>query len=136
MDWALDSSAALAWVLPDERSSLAVRFFSNLKQGAILWIPTLWGYEIANALSVAERRKRLTETQSAQALALLTELPLRTDNAPDANSLWRYRCLALDHGLAAYDAAYLELAERRGLGLATIDEKLSAAAKRAGVKTL
>ncbi|MEI9478624.1 MAG: type II toxin-antitoxin system VapC family toxin [Deltaproteobacteria bacterium] len=61
MDWVLDASIALAWALPDEASDQADRFLSRVTAKDVLWVPSLWWYEVANALVVAERRKRLTE---------------------------------------------------------------------------
>ena len=130
--WVIDSSLALAWTLPDERSPSADKFWKQLTSGAELWSPSLWWYEIANALVVAKRRKRISEPDALRAAGLFQKLPIKTVELSD---LERCMWLASEGGISAYDAAYLELAIRLGAGLATLDKKLAAAAKRAGVDT-
>ncbi len=133
--WVLDSSFALALGLPDETSESAERFMARLTPGTPLWVPTLWGYEIANALLTAERRGRIREAEAARVLEIAFSLPLEIDSSSTAETLWRLRLLGKEHGLTAYDAAYLELALRRQLSLATLDRDLLKAAKTAGVQT-
>ena len=134
MDWVIDSSIALAWALPDETSKEADRFLSQISIRSILWVPALWWYETANALLMAQRRKRLTEAERIRLMELYRRLPIRTDMALDSDSMARFQILAIEYNLSAYDAAYLELAQRRGLGLATVDRPLRVAAQRAGMK--
>lgn len=133
MDWVVDSSIALAWGLPDETSKEADRFLSRISMRSILWVPALWWYETANALLMAQRRKRLTEAERIRLMELYRRLPIRTDVALDSDMVWRLHTLAIEYNLSAYDAAYLELAQRRGLGLATVDRPLRNAAQRAGM---
>jgi predicted nucleic acid-binding protein len=133
-DWVVDSSIALAWALPDETSKEADRFLSRISIRSILWVPALWWYEIANALLMAQRRKRLGEAERMRLMELYRRLPIRTDMALDSDILWRLHTLAIEYNLSAYDAAYPELAQRRGLGLATVDRTLRFAAQRAGIK--
>jgi len=133
-DWVVDSSIALAWALPDETSKEADRFLSRISIRSILWVPALRWYEIANALLMAQRRKRLGEAERMRLMELYRRLPIRTDMALDSDILWRLHTLAIEYNLSAYDAAYLELAQRRGLGLATVDRTLRFAAQRAGIK--
>jgi predicted nucleic acid-binding protein len=134
MDCVVDSSIALAWALPDETSKEADRFLSRISMKSILWVPALWWYEMANALLMAQRRKRLGEAEKIRLMELYGRLPIRTDMAIDSDIVWRLHALAMEYNLSAYDAAYLELAQRRGLGLATVDRPLRVAAQRAGVK--
>ena len=134
MDWVLDSSIALALALPDETSEQANHFFRQITSKNILWVPALWWYEIANALIGAQRRKRLTERDRMRLTELYRMLPVRTDTVLDSDAMYRFHALAIQHELSAYDAAYLELAQRRALGLATLDRRLRSAALRAGVK--
>lgn len=131
--WVLDSSLALAWGLPDESSPRAERFLESLPPDAKLWVPSLWWYEVSNALLVAQRRKRLSEAEGARLIELCRRLPLETDTASGPETLWRFKTIAFEHGLSAYDAAYLELAERRELSLASLDSALVRAARKAGV---
>ena len=134
MDWVLDSSAALALALPDETSEQADRFFAQMTRESVLWVPALWWYEIANALLGAQRRKRLTERDRMRLIELYRMLPIQTDDILDPDAMYRFHTLAIEYELSAYDASYLELAQRKGLGLATLDQRLQSAALKAGVK--
>ncbi len=136
MDWVLDSSLALALALPDETSEQADYFFSRVSGESTFWVPALWWYETANALIGAERRKRLTENDRMRLIELYRMLPVQTDTVLDADAMYRFQTLAMEYELSAYDAAYLELAQRRGLGLATLDQRLHSAARKAGVKVV
>lgn len=133
--WVLDSSMALAWALPDEASAEAEKFMDHASRDSTiaLLVPALWWYEIANALTCARRRKRLTEADAARLIELYGRLPLQTDASLGGESAWRQHALAVEHGLSAYDAAYLELAHRSGAGLASFDERLRAAARKTGL---
>ena len=134
MEWVVDSSIALAWALPDEVSKEADRFLSGISIKSILWVPALWWYEMANALLMAQRRKRLGEAEKIRLIELYGRLPVQTDMALDSDIVWRLHTLAMEYNLSAYDAAYLELAQRRGSGLATVDRLLRTAAQKAGIK--
>jgi len=134
MDWVIDSSIALAWALPDETSKEAERFLSRISMRSILWVRALWWYEMANALLMAQRRKRLTEAERIRLTELYRKLPIRTDVMLDSDIMWRFQTLGIEYDLSAYGAAYLELAQRRGLGLATVDRPLRSAAQRTGIK--
>ena len=136
MDWVLDASIALAWALPDEASDQADRFLSRVTAKDVLWVPSLWWYEVANALVVAERRKRLTEADGIHLIDLYRALPIKTDMVSGTAVIEQLRTLARQYNLSAYDVAYLELALRKGLGLATADLNLQSASKKAGVKIL
>ena len=136
MEWVLDASMALAWALPDETSVQADRFLSRVTARDVLWVPSLWWYEVANALIVAERRKRLTEADGIQLRELYGALPIKTDMISNPEGVERIRTLAREYNLSAYDGAYLELALRKGLGLATVDLNLQSASQKAGVRIL
>jgi predicted nucleic acid-binding protein len=136
MDWVLDASIALAWALPDEASDQADRFLSRVTAKDVLWVPSLWWYEVANALVVAERRKRLTEADGIHLIDLYRALPIKTDMVSGTAVIEQLRTLARQYNLSAYDVAYLELALRKGLGLATADLNLQSASKKAGVRIL
>ena len=131
--WVLDASVALAWGLPDEQSKAATEFLGRLRADDMFWIPALWWYEISNALSVARRRHRVAEAETARLVELYGALPVQTDPMLGREALVRLTALAARHGLAAYDAAYLELALRRGIGLATLDDAQARAATADGV---
>ncbi len=134
MNWILDCSLALAWALPDETSKRAERFLAEIDRETVLWVPALWWYELSNALMMAQRRHRLTESDSARLVELYGSLPIQTDAHLNADAVWRFHALAKQYTLSAYDAAYLELAQRRGMGLATLDRHLILAARKAGVE--
>lgn len=134
MDWVLDGSLALAWALPDETSRRADRFLAQVARRGRFWVPALWWYEISNALTMAQRRQRLAEADRVRVVELYGMLPIQTDAELDPDAVWRFHVLAEQYNLSAYDAAYLELAQRRGLGLATVDRDLIRAARKAGVE--
>jgi predicted nucleic acid-binding protein len=136
MDWVLDCSLALAWALPDESSERADRFLAQASRKIIFWVPALWWYEITNALTMAQRRHRLSEADRTRMIELFGLLPIQTDTLLNPDAVWRFHGLAQEHHLSAYDAAYLELAHRRGLGIATLDRLLVRAARKAGVKVI
>jgi predicted nucleic acid-binding protein len=92
--------------------------------------------EVANALLVAERRKRISQADTTAALGALQKLPLETDNATGRNAGSDTLALARQNNLSVYDAAYLELAMRQAATLASLDEPLRAAAKKLKVPVL
>ncbi|CAL1242021.1 type II toxin-antitoxin system VapC family toxin [Candidatus Methylocalor cossyra] len=128
----LDSSVALSWLLPDEPSGDSKTWLDRLVvEGGI--VPNLWPPEVENALLTAQRRQRITREQRLKAIPALADLPIETDPETSERA-WRETLqLADDHGLTLYDAAYLELAVRLDLPLATFDEQLKAAAQRLGL---
>ncbi|HUU03245.1 MAG TPA: type II toxin-antitoxin system VapC family toxin [Myxococcota bacterium] len=133
MELVLDCSLALAWTIPDEQSNAAEGLFSRLDKESKLWIPALWWYELSNALTMAQRRGRLNDSDTLRLIELYRKLPLITDTLLGADAVFRFRVLAQRYNLSAYDAAYLELAQRRGVELATLDQDLKKAARKAGV---
>jgi len=132
MDWVLDASVALAWGLPDEASVQADRFLGGVSAGDVLWVPALWWYEIANALIFAERRKRLTEADGVHLRELYRMLPIETDATVGPETIERLLTLGREYQLSGYEATYLELALRKGVGLATLDRNLRSATEKAG----
>ena len=128
----LDCSLTLAWFFEDEADAYAQAVEDSLPSAAAI-VPTLWPLEVANALLMGERRKRATEAKATTFLGLLKALPIVVDDET-AERAWQESIhLARMHQLSVYDAAYLELALRRGLTLATLDDKLAAAANAVGV---
>jgi predicted nucleic acid-binding protein len=134
--WVVDSSVTLALVLPDERSSRADALLRARRQLTLI-APPLWIYETANALAVAVRRRRMPEAALPEACDLLEALAIEIDGRVD-RTLWRtLQAVALASGLSAYDASYLELAERRAPArLATLDDRLARAAAGRGIQGL
>jgi predicted nucleic acid-binding protein len=134
MSFVLDSSIALTWLLPDEGGE-ADALAERLELAPAI-VPAIFGLEVSNALLTAKRRKRLTDKDVDRLLAVLGELPLQPDTTMDHVTLSRTVALAREHGLTSYDAAYLELAQRRDLPLATLDARLREACAQAGVDVL
>jgi predicted nucleic acid-binding protein len=131
----LDSSATLAWVYSEERSEEIAKTLDRVTNAGA-WVPSLWRLEVANVLEMGVRRGRIDAAFRDSTLADLEFLPIQTD--PDTEKqAWRSTLrLAERHRLTVYDAAYLELALRRGLPLATLDLDLRAAAKLENVTLL
>jgi predicted nucleic acid-binding protein len=128
----VDSSIALTWCFEDEASPETDRLFERVRDdGAV--VPGLWHLEVANVLLQAERRGRIGRADVARRLMLISDLPIATDQETTPRAWRETLSLARAENLTAYDAAYLELAERRGLPLMTRDNELGAAAKRLGV---
>ncbi|MBD2724801.1 type II toxin-antitoxin system VapC family toxin [Nostoc sp. FACHB-892] len=132
MQFVLDCSVAISWCLVDENDDYANAILAIMPDSEA-FVPGIWSLEIANTLVVAERRNRMTKEQSEQAIALLQSLLIQVDLFTDAKALDATLKLARQEGLAAYDAAYLELALRLQLRLATLDTRLAEAATRCGV---
>lgn len=129
----LDSSIALSWCLPDEAEADEIQSIVA-RHGAV--VAAHWPLEVANALLMAVRRQRVDAVFRDAALRDLAALPIVID-AETSSHAWRATLALADaHGLTAYDAAYLELAVRRGLPLATFDAKLRRAAQALGVVNL
>jgi predicted nucleic acid-binding protein len=131
-EFVLDGSLALAWFFKDEAHRYADTVAGRFPTARAL-VPAIWPLEIANAVLTGERRQRSTEAQATKWLGYLGSLPIAVDEATNDRAWGDVLSLARVHHLSAYDAAYLELALRRGLPLATLDDKLKAAASAAGV---
>ena len=128
----IDNSVVLSWCLDDEEHPLADHAMRlTVDRGAV--VPQLWWYEVRNALAVNERRGRLTAQQSRATLADLSAMRFLLDFDHDGGVVME---LARHHGLSVYDAAYLEVALRRSVPLATLDTRLRAAATAAEVPLL
>jgi predicted nucleic acid-binding protein len=131
----LDCSVATSWCFEDEAAPETDALLERVRdEGAI--VPALWLWEVANVLTSAVRRRRITASDARARLALLATLPIVAD--PDGPSrAWREAfLLAQTHKLTAYNAAYLELAVRGGRDLATKDTNLQQAARAIGVKVI
>lgn len=131
-EFVLDGSITMSWYFQDEANEYADSVRDSLGPWQAV-VPGLWPLEVANTLVVGERRKRSTPAQAATWLGLLEALPITVDNETTAHAWGETLALARSQNLSAYDAAYLELAMRRGLPLATLDDKLKAAAGAVGV---
>ena len=128
-----DASVAIGWVHPRQATAQTASMLDAIAEGATLEVPALWPLEVANALTVLERRRKLTRDERLAGLGWLRGLPLRIDHEMASLAFSRLSELASAHQLSVYDAAYLELAQRRRLALGCRDGPLRKAAKRAGV---
>ena len=131
----VDNSVVMAWCFEDEASTYTEGVLDQLR-GTQALVPVIWPLEAANVLLIAERRDRLTEAQAAHFAQLLQGLPILVEEADVARTLGPILAVGRAHRLTAYDAAYLELAARQGLPLATQDSRLRKAAGNAGVALL
>jgi predicted nucleic acid-binding protein len=129
----IDSSVALSWCFPDENNPYAREVLRSLPT-MVAHVPSLWTLEIANSLLVGERRNRLTEADSLRFIGILATLPIHVDRETPNHALHDTLDLARRQQLSAYDGSYLELAMRRGLPLATLDQRLRDAAAAVGVE--
>ena len=129
----LDCSIVFAWFFADESDAYSDAIAGNLGNLEAV-VPSLWPLEVANTLVVGERRGRNTPLQTAAFLARLASLPIVVDDQTHFVAWSGALPLAREHQLSAYDAAYLELAIREGLPLASRDDQLRASAKAIGIK--
>jgi predicted nucleic acid-binding protein len=133
MPLVVDASVALAWALPDESSAYAESVLV-VAENEGLRVPERWSREIANGLAVAYLRKRITAADERAFLAALSHLIIEVEEASDASSVIRDgTAAAMRYGLTAYDAAYVDLASREKLTLATLDAAMRKAAEQFGI---
>ncbi|GLS34220.1 Predicted nucleic acid-binding protein, contains PIN domain [Mesorhizobium albiziae] len=124
MTLVIDSSVAASWSIPDEDSPAALRALTIASSDGAS-VPSLFWHELRNVLLVSERRGRLTSDEVHTGLAAVADLSPNVDELDGHSAIL---ALARRHTLSAYDAAYLELAIRRGGTIATLDNKLAKAA--------
>jgi predicted nucleic acid-binding protein len=132
----LDNSVTMRWFFGDGKpQDLAYAGkVLDLMQEAQAVVPATWGLEVANVIAKAEEKALVTEARSGAFLEMLEDVDIEADSATFAHVLSDTLQLARRYKLSSYDASYLELALRLGLPLATLDEELQKAAKKAGVK--
>jgi len=129
-----DASVAVGWVRPAQATPETAAMLDAVAAGAILEVPALWPLEVANALTVLVRRRKLTENERQTALGWLRVLPLRIDHEMSSLAFSRLSELATAHHLSVHDAAYLDLAERRKLVMGCNNGPLRRAAASRGVR--
>ncbi|CUQ65380.1 type II toxin-antitoxin system VapC family toxin [Candidatus Nitrospira inopinata] len=136
MSFVLDNSVTMRWFFGDgnpQDLAYAGRVLDAMQETKAV-VPMTWGLEVANVIAKAEAKALVTEARSKTFLEMLEEVEIEVDAATFARALSDTLHLARRYKLSAYDASYLELALRAGLPLATLDEALQKAAKKAGVK--
>lgn len=128
----LDASVAIVWALRDEAHPVADLAFSAMQIGSAI-VPVIWWYEIRNILVQCERRGRITSADSDVFLIDLSRLRIDVDALSTGPRVME---LARKHNMSAYGAAYLSLAMRESLGVATLDRNLESACRIEGVPLL
>jgi predicted nucleic acid-binding protein len=124
MSFIIDASVVIAWAFKEQHAT-AERALARIQTEEAI-VPALWWYELRNVLVLGERQKRLAERETARFLRDISRLTITIDSSPNEAQVLT---LARRHRLTVYDAAYLELAGREALPLATLDEELAAAAR-------
>jgi predicted nucleic acid-binding protein len=136
MSFVLDNSVTMRWFFGDGKPvelTYASKVLDAVKAESAL-VPATWGLEVANVIARAEAKSLVTEARSGAFLEMLDGVDIAVDTATFAHALSDTLQLARRYKLSSYDASYLELAVRLGMPLATLDENLQKAAKKAGVK--
>jgi predicted nucleic acid-binding protein len=136
VNFVLDNSVTMRWFFGDgkpQELAYVGKVLDAMKVATAI-VPTTWGLEVANVIARAEAKALVTEARSGAFLEMLDGVSIEVDAATFAHALESTLQLARRYKLSAYDASYLELALRRGISLATLDEDLQKAAKKAGVK--
>ena len=135
MSLVLDASLTLTWYFDDESTPVTDALLDQVA-GAGAVVPTVWRLEVANALQMAIRRKRISEVFRDDALSRLLAMPITVDAETDAHVWTTALRLSARFGLTLYDAAYVELAQRCSLPLASLDQEMRAAASALNIKVL
>ena len=130
MAFVIDASVTLPWFLEDERTAFTDSLLESMYE-VDFWAPSIWCLEVPNALLIAERKRRIQPAKRLEYLGQAARLRVKVDTAqPDMQAI---SALASRRELSTYDAAYLELAQRQGFGLITLDRDLALAASAEGV---
>lgn len=135
MSMVIDASLTLAWYFADERTSETDEVLDRVADGGAV-VPNLWRLEVANGFQAAIRKKRIDARYRDASLGELVRLPISIDADTNSHAWTTTLRLSEQFKLSMYDAAYLELAERRSLPLATLDRDLRKAAPALGVALL
>jgi predicted nucleic acid-binding protein len=135
MNLVLDASITLAWCYEDETTEAVQRSFDTVRTNGA-WVPVLWLWEVANVLQMNVRRGRHNAKFRDRSLADLALFPIKEDAEAGRQAWSGSLILAERHSLTVYDAAYLEVALRRGLPLATLDRDLRRAASAEKIQVL
>jgi len=130
----LHASVVLTWCFPDENAPLAEHVADMFKHRDTAIVPSFWSHEVLNALLVGEKRKRISRELVRSFLDDLAKLPIVLAQFPATIVFDRVQHFSRLHGLTAYDAAYLDLAADSGFPLATLDEDLMRACKKARIR--
>lgn len=127
-NFVVDNSVVISWLFRDEANNYADAVLNRLSV-ATAHVPSIWPLEVLNVLLTAERRKRISQADSARYLTLLDQLPIIVEYEPPQNIMTILLSLGRENNLTSYDASYLDLAMRNGYPIATLDKKLIEAAE-------
>lgn len=131
----IDCSITMAWCFEEEETKASTQIQDRLAVETAL-VPQLWFLEVANVLAMAEKRRRITPAKSDEFIHLLQLMDIEVDVESPGRAFEHVFPLCRVYGLTSYDAVYLDVALRNRLPLATLDDDLRAAARKAGVKLL
>ena len=135
MHFVLDNSVTTRWLLMSEKAAdqrYSEKILNSLADNQA-FVPNLWHLEVVNLLINAEKRKEIVSGDIERFISQLDMLPIHVDSLTANQAFNRTLGLAIAYKLSSYDAAYLELAVREGLALATLDKHLASAANKVGV---
>jgi predicted nucleic acid-binding protein len=127
----IDASLASAWCFPDEQTEYTKRVLQAIANGADAFAPRIWAYEVRNSVLIGSGRGRISKADAREFLVALNDLPVRLVDPPSYDAVLALAELRL---LTFYDAAYLDLALRKGLPLASLDKALCRAAEGSEVR--
>ncbi len=130
----LDNSVTMRWCFENTATPYAERVLEHLLMSERAYVPVLWLYEVVSVLAKAQRTASITAHKGRGFLEDIKSLDIAVDVESVGYVLGEVHVLAVEHRLSGYDAAYLELAIRKGLPLATLDEELQRAARMVGVE--
>jgi predicted nucleic acid-binding protein len=128
----IDTSIVMSWCFKDETNAYADAVLESLSESTA-FVPSIWPLEVANVLLVAERKKRLTDAGSVRFITLLSQLPIIVENDRPETIMTTLLALARANNLSSYDASYLHLSIRKGISIATLDSRMTEAAKKVNV---
>ena len=131
----VDNSVVMAWCFKNEINLYADSVLDSLEHFTAI-VPSIWPLEVGNVLLVAERKNRLSAADSIRFIALLSQLPITVDQEPPERMIKEIFALTRTHKLSTYDASYLDLAMKRGISIATLDDRLLYAAKQNNVSVM
>ncbi|MFH0813365.1 MAG: type II toxin-antitoxin system VapC family toxin [Pseudomonadota bacterium] len=131
-NFVVDNSVVMSWCFKDEINPYADSILDRLADSTA-FVPPIWPLEVINVLLVAERRQRLSEADSTRFIELLGQLPITVEQEQPEKIMRDIWALAKKYKLSSYDASYLDLAMRKGLPIATLDNNLRTAARKSRV---
>jgi predicted nucleic acid-binding protein len=132
VSFVVDNSVVMSWCFRDETNQYADTVLERLAE-ATAFVPSIWPLEVVNVLLVAERKKRLSKADSVRFITLLSQLPIIIEHERPEGIMSDLLALARATNLSSYDASYLDLSMRKGLPIATLDTRLTDAARLVNV---